>query len=92
MRLRKQVLGDKNIIGKKVEEERKKKGLKQKDFLAKLQISGIELSASGLSKLEGQIRSVTDRELVAIADVLNIPADSLLGRTKKRKKSNYKTA
>ena len=49
MRLRKQDLGDKNIIGKKVEEERKKKGLKQKEFLAKLQVTGIDLSASGLS-------------------------------------------
>ena len=86
MRLRKQDLGNKNIIGKKVEEERKKKGLKQKDFLAKLQVTGIDLSASGLSKLEGQVRLVTDKELVAIADTLNIPTDTLLGRTKKRRK------
>ena len=86
MRLRKQDLGDKNIIGKKVEEERKKKGLKQKEFLAKLQVTGIDLSASGLSKLEGQVRLVTDKELVAIADALNIPKDTLLGRTRKRRK------
>lgn len=86
MRLREQDLGNKNIIGKKVEEERKKKGLRQKDFLAKLQIEGIDLSASGLSKLEGQVRLVTDKELVAIADTLNISTDTLLGRTKKRRK------
>lgn len=86
MRLRKQDLGDKNIIGKRVEEERKKKGLKQKDFLAKLQVTGIDLSASGLSKLEGQFRQVTDKELVAIAAALNITTDTLLGRTKHRRK------
>lgn len=86
MRLRKQDLGDKNIIGKKVEEERKSKGLKQKDFLAKLQVKGIDLSASGLSKLEGQVRLVTDKELVAIADVLNISTDTLLGNVRKKRK------
>lgn len=86
MRLRKQDLGNKNIIGEKVKEERKKKGLKQKDFLAKLQVKGIDLSASGLSKLEGQVRLVTDKELVAIADTLNIPTDNLLGRNKKQRK------
>lgn len=90
MRLRKQDIGDKNIIGKKVEEERKKKGLKQKEFLAKLQVSGIDLSASGLSKLEGQIRLVTDKELVAIADALNITTDTLLGRTKRTRKKALK--
>ena len=86
MRLRKQCLGDKNIIGEKVAKERKSKGMSQKDFLAKLQIKGIELSASGLSKLEGQVRLVTDKELVAIADALKIPTDILLNRPKRRKK------
>ena len=80
MRLREQALGDRNIIGKKIEEERKKLGLKQKEFLAQLQINGIDLSASALSKIEGQHRIVTDKELRAIADVLDISADSLLGR------------
>ncbi len=86
MRLRKQCLGDKNIIGEKVAKERKDKGLSQKDFLAKLQIKGIELSASGLSKLEGQLRLVTDKELVAIAAALKVPTDKLLNQSKKRKK------
>lgn len=84
LRFRKQELGNKNIIGKKVSEIRKSNGLKQKDFLAKLQVTGIDLSASGLSKLEGQTRFVTDKELLAIADTLNIPTDLLLGRVKKR--------
>lgn len=86
MRLRKQSLGDKNIIGEKVAKERKNKGMSQKDFLAKLQIKGIELSASGLSKLEGQLRLVTDKELVAIAAALKVSTDDLLRRSKKRKK------
>ena len=79
MRIRKQELGNKNIIGKRVETQRKSIGMKQKDLLAQLQIKGIELNASGLSKLEGQLRGVTDYELKAIAEVLDVPVTWLLG-------------
>lgn len=79
MRIRKQPLGDRNIIGSKVETIRKEKGLKQKDLLAKLEIRGIELDASGLSKLEGQIRCVTDKELLALSKELDVSVDYLLG-------------
>ena len=68
MRLRKQDLGDRNLIGHRVESVRKQKGMKQKELLAQLQVSGVDMNASGLSKLEGQIRFVTDVELVALAD------------------------
>ena len=54
MRLRKQELGDRNLV----------------------------VNASGLSKLEGQIRFVTDVELVALADILEVSVDYLLGREK----------
>ena len=80
MRLRKQELGDRNLIGARVESSRKKKVMKQKELLAQLQVNGVDMNASGLSKLEGQIRYVTDIELVALADILEISVDSLLGR------------
>ncbi len=89
MRYREQELGKRNIIGKKVEEERKRQGMKQKELLAQLQISGIDISASGLSKLEGQLRLVTDRELLAIADTLNVSIDELLERPKKRRRKKF---
>lgn len=79
MRTRKQDLGDKNIVGLRVEQRRKSIGMKQKDLLAQLQIKGIELNASGLSKLEGQIRGVADYELKALAEVLGVTVDWLLG-------------
>lgn len=79
MRVRKQSLGDRNIIGARVEQQRKAIGLKQKDLLTQLQINGIDLNASGLSKLEGQLRYVTDFELVAIAKVLGVSIDWLVG-------------
>lgn len=80
MRLRKQGLGDRNLIGARVEVARKRRGMKQKDLLAQLQVNGVDMNASGLSKLEGQIRYVTDVELVALADILEVPVDYLLGR------------
>ena len=91
MRYREQELGERNIIGKKVEEERKRQGMKQKELLAQLQISGIDISASGLSKLEGQLRLVTDKELLAIANTLNVSIDELLERPKKRRRRKKTT-
>ena len=79
MRTRKQALGDRNIVGAKIEERRKSIGMKQKDLLAQLQVNGIELNASGLSKLEGQIRNVTDIELKAFSKILGVSVDELLG-------------
>ena len=80
MRIRKQALGNRNIVGAKIEARRKELGMKQVDLLAQLQVKGIELTASGLSKLEGQLRSVNDYEVVAIAEILDVPVTWLLGQ------------
>ena len=80
MRLRKQELGNKNLIGARVELARKAKDMKQKDLLAQLQVSGVDMNASGLSKLEGQIRYVTDIELLALSEILEVSVDYLLGK------------
>lgn len=79
MRVRKQAVGERNIVGQRIEEKRKSIGMKQKDLLTQLQVAGIDLNASGLSKLEGQIRSVTDKELIVIAKTLNVSVLWLLG-------------
>ncbi len=78
MRTRKQELGERNIIGAKVEQRRRVLGMKQKDLLTQLQIKGIDMNASALSKLEGQIRIVSDIELKAISEILGISAAELL--------------
>lgn len=80
MRKRKQELGNKNLIGKRVEQLRKENNMQQMDLLAQLQINGVDISASSLSKLEGQIRAVTDLELLALADIFDISIDNLVGR------------
>lgn len=83
MRERQQAIGDKNIVGQRISEKRKSMGIKQKNFLTQLQISGFDLTASGLSKIEGQLRSVSDRELVIIAKTLNVSVMWLLGLSDK---------
>lgn len=72
MRLRVQPLGNKNLIGSRVEQVRKQKGMKQKELLAQLQVRGVDLNSSGLSKLEGQIRMVTDYELLVLSEILGV--------------------
>ena len=78
MRIRKQALGDKNIVGSKIESRRIQMGMKQRELLEALNKKGIELNASGLSKIEGQVRSVCDYELKAIAEVLDTDVNDLL--------------
>jgi len=70
--------GNKNIIGEKVVAIRKEKKIKQRDFLAKLQTLGMDISATSLSRLEGQYRLVQDFEVVIIAKALEISFDELL--------------
>lgn len=80
MKTRKLELGDRNLIGARVTEARLKKGMKQNELLAKLQVAGIEISVPALSLLEGQKRPVSDKELSALADILGVSVDWLLGR------------
>ena len=80
MKPRRLELGTRNIIGKRVTEARLAQGMKQVELLAKLQLAGIDLSTPALSLLEGQKRPVSDIELNALADILNVSVDWLLGR------------
>ncbi len=78
MRIRKQAIGDKNFVGKKIEDKRRQLGMKQRELLEKLNDKGIELNSSGLSKIEGQLRGITDFELKAIAEILDFDLNELL--------------
>lgn len=80
MNTRKLELGDRNIVGKRITQMRKEKGMKQIELLAKLQVLGVDISIPSLSLLEGQKRLVTDIELRALADIFGVSADWLLGR------------
>jgi transcriptional regulator with XRE-family HTH domain len=81
MKPKKLELGNRNIVGKRVTEARLALGMKQVELLAKLQLAGIDMSVPALSLLEGQKRPVRDIEVNALADILNVPVDWLLGRS-----------
>lgn len=69
--------GTKNMVGAKIEELRQRKRIKQKDFIAQLQIYGVDINPTSYSKLEGQTRIVTDIELYYISKILNIDIKEL---------------
>ena len=83
MKPRKLELGSRNLIGARVTEARKARGMKQVELLAKLQLAGVDMSVPALSLLEGQKRPVSDIELTALADILHVSVDWLLGREEK---------
>lgn len=77
MKIRKKEYGNANMVGKNIEKLRKEKGIKQKDFISKLQIMGIDINPTSYSKLEGQIRIATDREIYYISKILNVNIEEL---------------
>ena len=77
MRAREHGYGSVNLIGRNVEKLRLEQKIKQKDFIAKLQVAGLDINPTSYSKLEGQIRIVSDKELFVIAKVLNVPIEVL---------------
>ncbi|APO44602.1 transcriptional regulator [Paenibacillus xylanexedens] len=79
MKHRREPPGDKNIIGSRVVAIRKSKGIKQREFLARLQTLGLDISQTSLSRLEGQYRLVQDYEVVMIARALEVSVGYLLG-------------
>ena len=77
MKIRKQEYGSANLVGRNIERIRKERGIKQKDFVARLQVMDCDINPTSYSKLEGQLRSATDREIFAIAKILNVPMEKL---------------
>ena len=77
MKIRKQEYGNANMVGRNIERLRKEKGIKQKEFIAKIQIMGCDMNPTSYSKLEGQVRSATDKEIYTIAKILNVQMEEL---------------
>lgn len=77
MKIRKKSYGEYNIIGKNVEELRKERNIKQKDFIAQMQLLGCDINPTSYSKLEGQFRNATDKEIYVIAKILNVSIETL---------------
>lgn len=78
MKPRKAEYGNKNICGANVERIRKQLGMKQSTLVAKMQLAGVDINPSSLSKLEGQIRIASDIELKAMAQILGVTMEELV--------------
>ena len=70
--------GDKNISGANIEQFRKKQRMKQCELVVRMQLLGVDINPSSLSKLEGQNRIATDIELRAIAAILGTSIEELV--------------
>ena len=77
MKIRKREYGNANVVGRNIEKLRLRKGIKQKDFVARIQTMGCDMNPTSYSKLEGQIRSATDIEIFIIAKILEVSMDEL---------------
>ena len=62
MKTRKKAYGNCNIVGRNIERLRKERGIKQKNFISKIQVMGLDINPTSYSKLEGQLRIATDKE------------------------------
>ncbi len=77
MKIRTMNYGNCNMVGKNIETLRKKKGIKQKDFISQMQTLGCDINPTSYSKLEGQVRVATDKELFVISKILNVSMEQL---------------
>lgn len=73
---------NRNLIGDRVRLARNNTNPKitQIDLLARLEVRGIVLEKTAISKIEAKTRPVTDVELVAIADALSVSILWLLAK------------
>ncbi|MBC8206413.1 MAG: helix-turn-helix transcriptional regulator [Kiritimatiellales bacterium] len=73
---------NKNISGTRIKKMREQLGLSQDQLSGRLAKLGITIDRAGISKIETGIRSIYDFELKALAKILNVSADWLLGGNK----------
>jgi hypothetical protein len=76
---------EKNIIGRRVAEARRdcKPALTQDALSGRLARLGIQLDRAAIAKIESNRRHVFDYELKALADVLDVEVNWLLGNQKR---------
>ena len=77
MKIRSKAYGNCNLVGKNIERLRKARGIKQKDIIAQIQVMGCDMNPTSYSKLEGQLRSATDKEIFVIAKILGVSMETL---------------
>ena len=67
-----------NIAGDRIKEARKLADLSQSKLAAKMQLKGICITQKAISRLEKGERIITDYEIIAFSEVLNVSIAYLL--------------
>lgn len=65
------------MVGQNIARLRTERGIAQKDFISRLQTVGVDINPTSYSKLEGQFRIATDREIYMIAKLLDVDINEL---------------
>jgi transcriptional regulator with XRE-family HTH domain len=76
-----------NIVGPKVRKLRYQQGMTQEALSARCGVLGWDLSRATLSKIEAQLRCVTDAELELLAKALKVEIAGLYPQRKSRTKA-----
>jgi len=66
-----------NVCGPQIRKFRDRLGMTQEDLAAKLQLAGLDISRSSLSKVEAQLTWLGDKELFYYSAVLKVPIPDL---------------
>lgn len=78
MFINKTIDGRNNLCGKKIAYLRSNMGISQRKLADLLQIIGLDIDKNAIQRIESGKRFVTDIELKALSNVLNISIDDLL--------------
>ena len=71
--------GRNNLCGVRIAEIRKSMGISQRELADRLQVTGLDVDKNAVQRIEAGKRFVTDIELVALAKVLNVTVEQLIG-------------
>lgn len=69
---------NKNIISDKIKEYRIKRKISQDDLAARMQVLGVNVNQQAISRIEKNLRQVTDYELACFCKCLDVKPDELL--------------
>ena len=69
---------NKNIISEKLRKYREEATLSQSQLAARMQTVGINIDQQMISRIEKNLRQVTDYELAAFCEILNVEPEKML--------------
>ena len=69
-----------NLVGHNIKKLRKKNKMSQQELSNKLELLGVYVCRGSVSRIEDKSRTVTDIELFAISQVLNVPVTELFNK------------